>query len=313
MDDNEPTKRSGSRDDRRTNGRERARDLDHSGGDDAPAGGEPIAPTDSTSRRGVLLRTGAIAAASVALAGCTGGGTDTSQQQGGSQSTNTATATPTATATETTTEGATSTTSSGGQEGGGEHGSHEEGEGSSHGGENESGHGSHEEGEGSSHGDESGGGHRSHGTNEMPSGPSPRADVTMLSGDGGQHFEPHVVWVEKGGTVTWTLESGTHSTTAYHPQNDKPQRVPDGASAWDSGVLTEQGATFEHTFETKGVYDYFCIPHESMGMIGSVIVGTPDPHDQPALQPPQNDLPGEAPAKIEELNGMVESMLGDTH
>jgi hypothetical protein len=32
------------------------------------------------------------------------------------------------------------------------------------------------------------------------------------------------------------------------------------------------GGTFSYTFEESGRYDYFCIPHESMGMIGSVTV-----------------------------------------
>jgi hypothetical protein len=30
--------------------------------------------------------------------------------------------------------------------------------------------------------------------------------------------------------------------------------------------------TFSFTFEEPGTYDYFCIPHESLGMIGSVTV-----------------------------------------
>ena len=147
---------------------------------------------------------------------------------------------------------------------------------------------------------------------EVPDGPAPNAAVAMGSGDDGSHFDPHVVWVERGGTVTWTLESGAHSTTAYHPDNDRPARIPAGAAAWDSGVLSEQGATFEHTFETEGVYDYFCIPHESMGMLGSVIVGNPDPEGQPALAPPQEDLPEAARSKIEELNGMVREALSES-
>lgn len=32
------------------------------------------------------------------------------------------------------------------------------------------------------------------------------------------------------------------------------------------------GGTFSYTFEEPGRYDYYCIPHESMGMIGSVTV-----------------------------------------
>jgi uncharacterized cupredoxin-like copper-binding protein len=74
-------------------------------------------------------------------------------------------------------------------------------------------------------------------------------------------FEPANITVEPGTTVTW-VQSGDnpHTTTSY-----------DGM--WDSGMI-EGGTdgTFSFTFEEPGTYDYFCIPHESMGMIGSVTV-----------------------------------------
>ncbi|WP_092893844.1 cupredoxin domain-containing protein [Halopelagius inordinatus] len=148
---------------------------------------------------------------------------------------------------------------------------------------------------------------------EAVGAPSDTAEVRMITEDGGYHFEPHVVRVNVGGTVTWHNESGSHSTTAYHPDNDQPQLVPDGAAAWDSGILSEQGATFEHTFETEGVYHYYCTPHESLGMIGSVIVGEPDPHEQVALEDPPADKPERVREKLEELNGMVSTALGDDH
>lgn len=135
--------------------------------------------------------------------------------------------------------------------------------------------------------------------------PSSAADVTMLTNDSGTHFDPHVVRIEPGEAVTWTLESGTHTTTAYAASNDKPQRIPDDAEAWDSGSMSEQGATFEHTFETEGVYDYYCRPHESTGMLGSVIVGDPDLEGQPGLAEPQSALPDATQTKIHELNEMV--------
>lgn len=140
-------------------------------------------------------------------------------------------------------------------------------------------------------------------------GPSASATVTMETADDGTHFEPHVVWVEQGGTVTWELESGSHTTTAYSEAVDRPARIPEEAAGWDSGTLSEAGATFEHTFETAGVYDYFCVPHESTGMLGSVIVGEPQPEGQPGLEPPQDDLPGEAKTKIESLNERTVAVL----
>ncbi|AUV84391.1 hypothetical protein C2R22_22885 (plasmid) [Salinigranum rubrum] len=151
------------------------------------------------------------------------------------------------------------------------------------------------------------------GHDEAVGAPSDTAEVAMITEDGGYHFEPHVVRVNVGGTVTWTNESGSHSTTAYHPDNDQPQLAPDGATAWDSGIVSEQGATFEHTFETEGVYHYYCTPHETLGMIGSVIVGEPDPHEQVALEEPPADKPEKVREKLAELNEMVSTALGDDH
>lgn len=157
-----------------------------------------------------------------------------------------------------------------------------------------------------SHSEENQGGH-----DEKLNGPSEHAEVLMTSTDSGEHFEPHVVWVEQGATVTWQLESGAHLTTAYHSENDKPDRIPEEASAWDSGVLSEQDAPFDHTFETPGVYDYFCTPHEGQGMLGSIIVGQPDPEEQPGLAEPTDELPDTATEKLRELNDRVAQALSE--
>lgn len=152
-----------------------------------------------------------------------------------------------------------------------------------------------------------------HSHEEGTDGPVSHADVAMLTAEDGHHFEPRVVWIETGGTVTWTNESGSHTTTAYHPEFDQPLRIPDGAEPWDSGMFSEEGKTFERTFEVEGIYDYFCIPHEHRGMIGSIIVGNPDPHDQPGLANPQEDLPDEAREVLATLNDQVNETLGHTH
>lgn len=165
------------------------------------------------------------------------------------------------------------------------------------------------ESDGSGHGD---GGHSgdSHGDSESGLGKAvDTAEVTMVTKDGGTHFEPHAVRVKTGGTVTWTLDSGSHSTTAYHSENDKPSRIPEEATPWDSGVLNEQGKSFSHTFKTEGVYDYFCTPHEAAGMVGTVVVGSPSTDGQPGLQPPQDSLPSQTREKITDLNEKVSNQL----
>jgi plastocyanin len=91
-------------------------------------------------------------------------------------------------------------------------------------------------------------------------------EVTVRMED--NFFAPANITVEPGTTVTW-VQSGDnpHTTTSY-----------DGL--WDSGMI-EGGSegTFSFTFEEPGTYDYFCIPHEDLGMVGSVTVtgGTASP------------------------------------
>lgn len=155
------------------------------------------------------------------------------------------------------------------------------------------------------------GGH-SH-NSSLPEAPVESATVDMITVDATYHFAPHVIWVEPGATVTFVNDSGIHTATAYHPDNEeKPLRIPEEAEPWDSGTKTEQGATYEHTFEVEGVHDYYCKPHEVLGMIGSVIVGTPDPGTDPGLQTPQESMRDPVRAQLATLNRTVEDVLADS-
>ncbi len=88
-------------------------------------------------------------------------------------------------------------------------------------------------------------------------------------GNGGAFaFDPPAVHVDNGATVVWewTGEGGGHNV------------VSEGEDPLDSGepVATE-GTTYEYTFEEDGIFNYVCEPHESLGMKGSVVVGTDYP------------------------------------
>lgn len=176
-------------------------------------------------------------------------------------------------------------------------------------------------GDGSGDGSDSGSGGEatdasdSEGTETIPLQSEPRDSLTvsMVAGDDGTtlRFDPPLVWVKPGGTVTWGLESGNHSATAYHPDTDRPRRVPEDADAFDSDVLAESNPTFEHTFETPGVYDYYCEPHRANGMVGTVVVGRPDPDGQPGLAEPQDELLDAASESITRLNERTRELLED--
>jgi plastocyanin len=124
---------------------------------------------------------------------------------------------------------------------------------------------------------------------------SPADDGTPTDGSGGGAtvemtdklaFDPEKVTIAVGDTVTWdNVGSIGHSVTAYEGE------IPDGAAYFASGGFESQsaaedaystgdpesgdipgGETYEHTFGTPGTYEYFCIPHESAGMVGTVEV-----------------------------------------
>ncbi|WP_435115845.1 cupredoxin domain-containing protein [Halolamina sp. C58] len=97
-------------------------------------------------------------------------------------------------------------------------------------------------------------------------------------------FDPPTITVARGETVVWE-NTGTrdHTVTAYEAS------LPDGAAFFASGGYESEAAAreawtnstggglsngdqFSYTFEIPGEYDYFCIPHESGGMVGRVVV-----------------------------------------
>jgi len=112
-------------------------------------------------------------------------------------------------------------------------------------------------------------------------------------------FDPDDTTIAPGATVPWgTVGAVSHSVTAYEDQ------IPDGATFFASGGFESEsaarsaypngqvrgGETFQHTFETEGTYQYFCIPHESVGMVAQLVV-TSQPQQETG---PTSVLPEEA-------------------
>lgn len=96
-------------------------------------------------------------------------------------------------------------------------------------------------------------------------------------------YEPAEVTVQVGDTVAWKHTAGEpHTVTAYEDE------IPADADYWASGDFDGQsgaqtgwengegavteGEAYVHTFETAGEYGYFCVPHESLDMVGTVVV-----------------------------------------
>jgi plastocyanin len=123
-------------------------------------------------------------------------------------------------------------------------------------------------------------------------------DIELAGSGDGSHvwFSPRGLLIKRGQTIRWvnTEAGNVHTTTAYHPSNQsKPLRMPEGAKPWNSGYLMP-GESFSVTFDTPGVYDYFCVPHEQAGMVGRIIVDAPDSDAQARIQSSDAKLPDAA-------------------
>lgn len=99
-------------------------------------------------------------------------------------------------------------------------------------------------------------------------------------------FDPDSLTISPGDTVVWeNVGAIGHSVTAYE------EDIPAEADYFASGGFDSEGAarsgyavgdpesgdvaggqSFEHTFEVEGVYEYFCVPHEAVGMLASLEV-----------------------------------------
>src|SRR5690554_2063009 len=85
-------------------------------------------------------------------------------------------------------------------------------------------------------------------------------------------FEPVGLYIEPGDTVVFVARTPHHTVTAYHALQGKVQRVPEAAEPFSSPMIPV-GSTWEYTFTVPGVYDVWCGPHESYGMVMRIVVG----------------------------------------
>ena len=95
--------------------------------------------------------------------------------------------------------------------------------------------------------------------------PSLAADVTieMLNKDADGNrmvYSQEIAKIEVGDTLTWLPASKGHNVEMISSPNDMKFKSKNGKEA-------------KITFDTPGVYYYWCTPHKGMGMIGLVVVG----------------------------------------
>ena len=96
-------------------------------------------------------------------------------------------------------------------------------------------------------------------------------------------FSPSSVTIEEGDTVRffWSGELLAHNAVAEE-------------GVFDSGEAS-RNVDYSFTFEigTNGTYQYVCEPHESVGMVGTVVV---EPTTSPEIPQPDDEIGGEEDA-----------------
>jgi len=150
-------------------------------------------------------------------------------------------------------------------------------------------------------------------TGELGS-PAAHATVEAMT-EPNADFTPNIVHIEPGGTVEWVGLGRQNRAVAYHPETHGPQRIPDDAEPWNSGLLRE-GDTFERTFESEGIYDFadpttFCSTHEAVGAVGRIVVGWPDIDSEPAMEHDPNELPSRAATVMTNCNEECRAVFED--
>jgi len=93
------------------------------------------------------------------------------------------------------------------------------------------------------------------------------SDEVIVGPGGDLVFSPgtdEALQVTPGTTVTFTWESDNHNIVV--------DSQPDDAGWEGYETIENTGFTYEHTFETLGTYEYYCDPHRTAGMVGTIEV-----------------------------------------
>ena len=133
--------------------------------------------------------------------------------------------------------------------------------------------------------------------------PGAFADATVTNAPGSatpgceetnECFIPHTVTIGVGETVTWeNTDNAAHTATGGNPS--------DGPSGVFDSSLMMVGASFSHTFEEAGTYDYHCMVHPWMQ--GFVIVGGSSTSEPADTVPPQVLVPDDIVIETDNENG----------
>lgn len=97
--------------------------------------------------------------------------------------------------------------------------------------------------------------------------------ATVRVGPGSaRRFDPATVRIRVGDTVQWRWDSGGHNVVSGTGITADGRFCSPNDTACATAPLSGSGTTYAHTFTEAGTFPYFCAPHASSGMTGTVVV-----------------------------------------
>ena len=75
-------------------------------------------------------------------------------------------------------------------------------------------------------------------------------------------YSEDIARIDVGDTITWVPTSKGHNV-----------EFKAGPTGWKAPKKSKNSKEVAITFDTPGIYYYWCTPHKGMGMIGLVVVG----------------------------------------
>jgi plastocyanin len=99
--------------------------------------------------------------------------------------------------------------------------------------------------------------------------------VVVMVGMNGLNFSPADVTIKAGQSVKWIWVSNGHNVVSgSNGIRDNKFCSPSDAAVCDStgSPTSNTSATYIHTFNNTGTFPYFCQPHSTSNMKGTVTV-----------------------------------------
>ncbi|WP_138005426.1 hypothetical protein [Halalkalirubrum salinum] len=130
---------------------------------------------------------------------------------------------------------------------------------------------------------------------------SPVASATVSITTEDDLFDPPLVHLMRGGTITWTNDS--------EPDRDLKTisgRIPTDGDTWSETIPA--GGSIELTVKREGVYD---CSTESQSTVGRIVVGEPHVESEPAMNDDGENLAPPAAAALAELYHHTIELGGD--